>query len=137
METETPVRRRPVIAGFKRMARVLRVVADERRLRILGALMGRELCVCELVDTLLLPQYDVSRHLGRLKQVGLVVDRREGLWAYYSIPEAAWQDSLLGGFLGLVRREGKGTRQGRADSARLEQRLAMRSGNRCVVGFQK
>lgn len=136
METETPVRSRPVIAGFRRMARVLRVVADERRLRILSALMGKELCVCELVDTLLLPQYDVSRHLGRLKQVGLVVDRREGLWAYYSIPEAAWQNSFLSGFLALVEQEATGARQGKGDLARLEQRLAMRSGNRCVVGFQ-
>ena len=137
MEIATRRRSRPVISGFARMARVLRVGADERRLRILGALMRGELCVCELVDALLLAQYEVSRHLASLKKVGLVVDRREGLWAYYSIPESAWRDSLLGGFLTLVEQEVAGARQGKGDLARLEERLAMRAGNRCVVGFQK
>jgi len=136
MESTARARSRRVASDFARMAKVLRVVADERRLRILGALMRKELCVCELVDSLLLAQYDVSRHLTRLKQVGLVAGRREGLWAYYSIPESAWQDSLLGGFLALVEQEVAGAHHGKADFARLEKRLAMRNGNRCVVGFK-
>lgn len=136
MEAATRNRGRPVVAGFARMAKVLRVAADERRLRILGVLMRKELCVCELADALLLAQYEVSRHLARLKQVGLVADRREGLWAYYSIPESAWRDSLLGGFLGMVERELAGADQAKGDSARLEKRLAMRNGDRCVVGFR-
>lgn len=136
MEVATRVRSRRVVSGFARMAKVLRVVADERRLRILAALMKKELCVCELVDGLLLAQYEVSRHLARLKQVGLVVDRREGLWAYYSIPESAWQDSVLGGFLALLEQQLTGTGPGKADLVRLEKRLAMRNAGRCVVGFQ-
>jgi DNA-binding transcriptional ArsR family regulator len=64
MEVATRVRSRRVVSGFARMAKVLRVVADERRLRILAALMTKELCVCELVDGLLLAQYEVSRHLA-------------------------------------------------------------------------
>lgn len=136
MARTTRGRSRPVVSGFARMVKVLRVVADERRLRILGALMKKELCVCELVDSLLLAQYDVSRHLARLRHVGLVVGRREGLWAYYSIPKSAWQDSLLAGFLTLVAQEVAGANQGKADFARLEKRLAMRDGNRCVVGFK-
>jgi hypothetical protein len=71
-----------------------------------------------------------------LKQVGLVVDRREGLWVYYSIPESAWQDSILGGFLGVLEREVEGVQQGKGDFARVEKRLAMRSAGRCVVGFK-
>jgi len=137
MEAATRNRGRPVVAGFARMAKVLRVAADERRLRILGALMKKELCVCELVDSLLLAQYEVSRHLARLKQVGLVVDRREGLWAYYSIPRSAWEDPFLGCFLKLVEQEVSAVRRGNADFARLEKRLAMREGDRCVVGVQK
>ena len=136
MEGATLIRSRPGISGLARMAKVLKVAADERRLRILAALMKKELCVCELVDALLLPQYEVSRHLARLKQAGLVVDRREGLWAYYSIPESAWGDSVLGGFLGLIEQETPGVRSGNADFLRLEKRLAMRDGNRCVVGCQ-
>lgn len=136
MEVATRVRSRRVVSGFARMAKALRVAADERRLRILAALMKKELCVCELVDGLLLAQYEVSRHLARLKQVGLVVDRREGLWAYYSIPESAWQDSVLGGFLALLEQQLTGTGPGKADLVRLEKRLAMRNAGRCVVGFQ-
>lgn len=136
MGSATRIRSRPVVSGFARMAKVLRVVADERRLRILAALMKKELCVCELVDALLLAQYEVSRHLARLRQVGLVVDRREGLWAYYSIPESAWRDCILGGILGLIEQEVSGVHRGNADFLRLEKRLAMRDGNRCVVGFQ-
>ncbi len=136
MEAKTQVRSRQVVSGFARMTKVLRVVADDRRLRILAALMKKELCVCELVDGLLLAQYDVSRHLSRLKAVGLVVDRREGLWVYYSIPESARQDPFLGGFLDLVRQELDRQLRGNADFSRIEKRLAMRDGGRCVVGFQ-
>ncbi len=136
MPIATPVRTRPVVSGFAQMAKLFRVTADERRLRILAALMKKELCVCELVDALVMAQYEVSRHLARLKQVGLVVDRREGLWAYYSIPESAWRDPLLGGFLGLIEQELKRRFHGSADFTRLEARLAMRDGGRCVVGFQ-
>ena len=136
MERVTRLRSRPVVSGFARMAKVLKVAADERRLRILAALMKKELCVCELADALLLAQYEVSRHLARLKEAGLVVDRREGLWAYYSIPESAWRDSLLGGFLGLVAQQVSSVHRGSADFFRLQKRLAMRDGNRCVVGFQ-
>lgn len=133
MKTGIRVRRHRA-SGFTSMSKVLRVAADERRLRILAALMGTGLCVCELVDALLLPQYEVSRQLAHLKQVGLVADRREGLWAYYYIPDAAWADPLLGGFLALVKQQSAADDEGAADLARLLDRLALRSGDRCVVG---
>jgi DNA-binding transcriptional ArsR family regulator len=136
MQTGVPARSRPVHADFRRMARVLSVVADERRLRMLSALSRKELCVCELVDILMLRQYEVSRHLARLKQVGLVVARKEGLWAYYSVPPTAWQDSLLSGFLAYLEQATKGLDPGKRDAARLKKRLAMRDAGRCVVGFQ-
>lgn len=55
------------------------------RLRLLRLLMERELCVCEMMRVLKLPQYKVSRHLGILKQAGLVRDWREGTWIHYEI----------------------------------------------------
>ncbi len=137
MATTKQLRSRAAVSGFARIKRVLRAGADERRLRILAALMQGELCVCELVDALLLAQYEVSRHLASLKKVGLVVDRRQGLWAYYSIPESAWRDPLLGLFLKLVQQEMPAAFRTKGDLARLEERLAMRSGNQCVVGFPK
>ena len=68
------------------LARMLRALADPTRLRIVLLLNGRdELCVCELVDALGVPQYSVSRHLGVLKAAGAVTDWRQGKWMHYAL----------------------------------------------------
>jgi ArsR family transcriptional regulator, arsenate/arsenite/antimonite-responsive transcriptional repressor len=76
-------------------ARFLRLLADETRLRIL-ALLGKtpDLCVCEFVAILRLPQYQISRHLGQLRRSGLLTSRREGPFVFYSVAEAARRHSL-------------------------------------------
>ncbi len=66
---------------------IFKAFSDETRLRILFLLSEGELCVCEIVAVLDMPQGKVSRHLSVLKRAGLVSDRREGLWIYYSRPE--------------------------------------------------
>ena len=68
-------------------------LSDETRLRIAGLLYRQdELCVCDLVDTLGLPQSTVSRHLAQLKSCGLVAVRKDARWSYYRIPAGlpAW-----------------------------------------------
>ena len=67
---------------------MFKAFADETRLRILHVLTRGELCVCDLLDILELPQSKVSRHLAFLRKAGLVRDRREGLWKYYSLAKA-------------------------------------------------
>ena len=67
---------------------VFKACADETRLRVLFLLNERELCVCELVEVLGMPQGKISRHLGVLKRAGLVRDRREGTWIYYALQKA-------------------------------------------------
>lgn len=62
-----------------------RAVADPTRLRILNLLRGGERCVCELVDTLRVPQPKTSRHLAYLRRAGLVSVRKQGLWKYYRL----------------------------------------------------
>jgi ArsR family transcriptional regulator len=64
---------------------VFKAMSDETRLRILLLLSRRELCVCEIVAVLDMPQGKVSRHLSVLRHARLVTDRREGLWIYYSL----------------------------------------------------
>lgn len=44
-----------------------------------------ELCVCELMDALQESQPKISRHLAQLRNCGLLCDRRDGQWVYYSI----------------------------------------------------
>ena len=69
--------------------RVFHALSDEPRLRILERLRGGERCVCELTDALDAAQSRLSFHLKALKDAGLVNDRREGRWMYYSIaPES-------------------------------------------------
>ena len=67
--------------------KLFKALADETRLRILNLVAHRELCVCHLVEALELGQSKVSRHLAHLRNAGLVNDRREGLWIYYSLAE--------------------------------------------------
>lgn len=118
-------------------ALILKVLGDERRLRLLRLLLTKdELCVCELVDALELPQYEVSRSLAALRKVGLVTDRREGLWAYYLIPESALRDPFVGGLLKLLREQMNSPKRPSSDLIRLQERLALRMGDQCVIGFR-
>lgn len=70
---------------MKTTARMFKALSDETRLRILCLLLEGELCVCDLMAVLQLPQSTVSRHLAYLKNSGWVDDRRCGVWMYYSI----------------------------------------------------
>ena len=63
--------------------------ADPTRLRILNLLAAGELCVCDLVDILELPQPLVSRHLAYLRRTGLVDVTRESKYAHYRLAEPA------------------------------------------------
>ena len=67
--------------------KLFKALADETRLRILHLLCRRDLCVCQIVDVLGVGQSKASRHLAHLRNVGLVNDRREGLWIYYSLAQ--------------------------------------------------
>ena len=77
--------------------RVLKALSDETRLRILKLLSKRKLCVCELEAALGLPQSKVSRHLTVLRSAGLVEDRRDGLWIFYSLlkPKNDFETSII------------------------------------------
>src|SRR5246500_3617407 len=60
------------------IVKILRVVADPNRLRILLLLQQEELSVAELQEVLAMGQSTISTHLSQLKQAGLVEDRRTG-----------------------------------------------------------
>jgi ArsR family transcriptional regulator len=73
-------------------------LANDTRLRCLVLLISHEeLCVCELTHATGAAQPHVSRHLAQLRELGLVSDRREGLWVYYRIHRAlpAWAQRVL------------------------------------------
>lgn len=62
-----------------------KALSDESRLRILKLLGEGELCVCHLMRVLEMKQSRISRHMGVLKQAGLVEDRRAGKWVFYRL----------------------------------------------------
>jgi len=66
-------------------SKVFKALAAAIRLRILGLLSFREMCVCEVTVALDLTQPNASHHLRILENVGLVKDRKEGKWSLYSI----------------------------------------------------
>jgi ArsR family transcriptional regulator len=66
---------------------MFRAFADVTRLRILHLLARRDLSVCEIMATMGVPQSKISRHLGYLRDSGLVVSRTQGQWRLYSLAE--------------------------------------------------
>jgi len=67
-------------------ARFFKVLADEARLQMLWLLFNhRELCVCDVMGALGITQSKASRHLLTMRNAGLVIDRKDGLWSYYQL----------------------------------------------------
>lgn len=67
------------------MEDLFKALADATRLRILGLLLTGEVCVCDIHETLKIPQPKASRHLAYLRRAGLVETRRDGLWVHYRL----------------------------------------------------
>jgi ArsR family transcriptional regulator, arsenate/arsenite/antimonite-responsive transcriptional repressor len=72
-------------ATVQRTASLFHALSDNTRLEIVDMLRGGERCVCELQEELRAAQSRLSFHLRVLKEAGLVNDRKEGRWVYYSL----------------------------------------------------
>jgi len=79
----------------KAKSKFFRALADTTRLRILGLLAVREMCVCEVMIALELTQPTASHHLRILENIGLVKDRKEGKWVFYSLNDSGKTEKLL------------------------------------------
>lgn len=115
-------------------ASIFQALADGTRIRLvyLLAVSNEEACLCELVDSMLEPQYKLSRHLKILKQCGLVTTQKEGRWVYHRLVKSS----------GLLRRlhavitalpDTEGTFA--ADLGRFRERMCLRQEGRCQVGI--
>lgn len=81
--------------GHQRVASIFKATAHPVRLRILEVLWrDGEACVCHLESALRLRQAYISQQLAKLRSVGLVVDRRDGLNIYYSLSHGAIAELL-------------------------------------------
>ena len=108
---------------------VMKALADESRLRIIVALDGRELCLCQIVELLGLATSTVSRHASILQQARLVQSRKEGRWTYFRLDEDAL--AAVGDATALVIRELSHDRQTREDRERLKRILKTDPEGRC------
>ena len=70
---------------MKNLLNILKSLSDETRLRIINLLYEKELCVCDLMEVLQVSQTKASRHLSYLKNAGIVTDRKQAQWVYYSL----------------------------------------------------
>jgi ArsR family transcriptional regulator, arsenate/arsenite/antimonite-responsive transcriptional repressor len=109
------------------MESLFKALADATRLRILGLLLTGEVCVCNIHESLKIPQPKASRHLAYLRQAGLVETRRDGLWIHYRLAKLA--DPVLNAIVDAVRHALTHTETVQRDAERLQKRTGC-----CVPG---
>ena len=102
------------------METVFKALADDTRLRILGLLLTGEVCVCDIHESLRIPQSKASRHLAYLRRSGLVDTRRDGLWIRYRLGRLA--DPVLAAMVDAVRHALSHVDVVRKDAGRLQKR---------------
>jgi ArsR family transcriptional regulator len=95
-------------------------LGDVTRLRILGLLLTGEVCVCDIHESLKIPQSKASRHLAYLRRAGLVETRRDGLWIHYRLGTLA--DPVVAAIGDAVRHALTHVESIRRDTERLQKR---------------
>jgi ArsR family transcriptional regulator, lead/cadmium/zinc/bismuth-responsive transcriptional repressor len=90
-----------------RLGELFKIFSDTTRLRILGALAGGELCVCDIGEVLGASQSAVSHQLAVLRAARLVAFRREGKTVYYRLA-----DDHVGHLLDVALEHASESRQG-------------------------
>ena len=114
---------------MKAASALYRLLGDEARLRLLRVLARERLNVTELTGVLGLAQSGVSRHLGMLKEAGLVAEERDGGFSYYRATARAGADAPLTAILQAQFDASASDPSVRADEARLQEVLRLRKEN--------
>lgn len=114
---------------------IFQALADPTRIRIVRLLAetGEEACLCELVDSLLEPQYKLSRHVKILRQAGLLSAEKDGRWVYHRLVRGLPYLELA---YDLVRALPDGDGIFAQDLHTFQQRMYLREGGRCRIGIQ-
>ena len=103
---------------------ITKALADENRVRMLLALRGSELCVCQITELFGLAPSTISKHLSILYQAGLAESRKEGRWIYYRLPSKGAPKAVRGA-IEWVAESVNGNERVAEDAARLKKILAM------------
>ncbi|UII56263.1 metalloregulator ArsR/SmtB family transcription factor [Cytobacillus spongiae] len=79
----------------EKVANILKLLGDKTRLTMMGLLLENECCVCEFVEIFQMSQPAISQHLRKLKDSGLVKEKRRSQWVIYSLnPESEYYGLL-------------------------------------------
>lgn len=114
---------------MEKASALYRLLGDEARLRLLRVLACERLNVTELTGVLGLAQSGVSRHLGLLKEAGLVAEERDGGFSYYRAAALRGADAALTAILQAQFAASAADPAVRADQARLQEVLRLRKEN--------
>ncbi len=114
---------------MKETAQLFKALSDETRLRIIALLAYGELCVCDLMEIMGLPQSTVSRHLATLRQSELVEDRRQGVWIFYRLMESS--ESVYRELLDILSENMGHMEQVQADREKLQALLQQKKPDSC------
>jgi len=115
------------------MTEIFKVLSDETRLRVINLFIKSKtnLCVCEIMDALKIPQYAASKAINQIKKANLLVSSKEGTWIYYGLNKENKLNKALFSFLENYLTD----KIFSDDETRLNKRLLLREKNRCVVGI--
>jgi len=116
---------------MKNLAHLMKALGEETRLRVLGLLDHGQLCVCDLMAGLTLPQSTVSRHMAFLKKAGWVIDERKGKWVYYTLNTP--QSPLHATLLAALQTHLPNLPVARQDRERLSKHLAAKTHETCAT----
>ena len=113
--------------------KIFKSLSDSTRVRILRLLLEAdcELCICEIMDSLNLAQYNVSKHAKELKSAGILKEMRSGRFVFYSIAKSG--DNFKKKILEAVKNIPAD--QFIQDKKRLKKRLELRVGDKVVCGI--
>jgi len=114
---------------------LFQALADPTRIRMVRVLAAthEEACLCELVDSLREPQYNLSRHLKILRQAGILSAEKDGRFIYHRlVRQPRYLAKLYSALLVLPDRDG----QFSDDLRRFRERMRLRDAGRCRIGIQ-
>lgn len=113
---------------------IFQALSDPTRIRVIRLLTktDEEACLCEFVDSLLEPEYKLSRHIKILRSSGLLTAKKDGRWVYHRLVSGTpYLVSLYETIKHLPDSEGFFKR----DLANFKKRIRMREDGRCQVGI--